>query len=225
MGIEDIDFEEEGKQIKFESGKPFYSEAGDCIFIFFEDTEYYAERIDDSFTAYISEKDHHVIGLQIKSIKNRIEHYSILPMIANRNIPQKDRFMCPRRNEAGPWRQVQEDYWRQDYWEKGENWKLTFVPRACSFCGGINPEDAKRLIEMGWEIEPTTKGYKRYMHPKGYREYMNATLKSIKEKGDMPKDYIADYWEPKPPVKLYVMHFDVDQRKSFNIALKFYGVK
>lgn len=224
MRIEDIDFEEEGKKIQFQAGLPFYSKAGDCIFIFFEDEEYYAERIDDDFTAYLSEKDHHVIGLQIKSIKNRADRYSQLPMFVNRNIPQKEKFMCPRRSEGGPWAMVADDYWRADGWVEGDNWKISFIPRTCSFCSGIHPEDAKKLIEMGWGVEPTTKGYKRYMHPKGYREYLNATLKSVKEKGDLPNNK-SDYWSPKPNVKLYVMHFDEDQRSSFNIALKFYGVK
>ena len=223
MRIEDIDIDK-GK-VEFKSGQPFFSEAGDCIFIFFEDTEYYAERIDDTFTAYLSEKDHHVIGLQIKSIKNRIDGYSKLPMFVNRNVPQKDKFMCPRRSEGGPWAMVADDYWRTDYWDKGDDWKLTFIPRVCSFCGGIHPEDAGKLIEMGWEVEPTTKGYKRYMHPKGYRERMDAVLESVKDKGDLPKDYTSEYWAPKPRVKLYVMHFDEDQRSSFNTKLKFYGNK
>ena len=223
MRIEDIDFDE-GRKVDFRAGDPFYSKAGDCIFIFFEDIEYYAERINDDFTAYVSEKDHHVIGWQIKSIKARADRFSKSSMFANRNLPQKDKFMCPRRNEGGPWAMVADDYWRTDGWEEGDNWKISFIPRTCSFCGGIHPEDAIRLIEMGWEVEPTTKGYKRYMHPKGYRERMNATVESVKEKGKMP-DYRSDYWSPKPNVKLYVMHFDKDQTKSFNTKLKFYGNK
>jgi hypothetical protein len=69
-------------------------------------------------------------------------------------------------------------------------------PRTCSFCGGIHPEDAIRLVSENWRIEPTTKDYKRYLQP------------------PLPG------WHPTPPVKLYVQHFSDEQVERFNAATK-----
>lgn len=127
-------------------------------------------------------------------------------------------FMCPRRREAGSWEQKPDDFWKEDRWEKGEGWKIDFIPRSCSFCGCIHPEDAIKLLELGWEVETTTKRYKRYMHPKGFKNRMRNILKSLREKeGDIGKEDKDDnYWEPIPPVKLYVMHFSDVQTEKFN---------
>lgn len=67
-------------------------------------------------------------------------------------------------------------------------------PRTCSYCGGAHPEDLIELVRSGWLVEPTDKGYKRYVNtPNG--------------------DSIV------PPVKLYVPHFDADQIARFNEEL------
>lgn len=83
------------------------------------------------------------------------------------------------------------------------------VPRTCSFCGSIHPDDAFRLIEAGWEIE-IAKSYKFYLNPPGYREHMDRCLRG--EFGD-------GYHSPVPPVKGYSPHFNEEQVKRLNAAL------
>ena len=85
-------------------------------------------------------------------------------------------------------------------------WKSELpVPRTCSYCGGIHPEDAIMLFENGWEVESTGKDYKRYLNPPGYYNH------GMRESG---------FWHPRPPVKLYVAHFSQDQIDRFNRAIK-----
>lgn len=82
-------------------------------------------------------------------------------------------------------------------------WRFTgLVPRTCSFCGGIHPDDAIALIGMGWTVDPTTKGYKRYLEPP--KAVGGEELK----------------WSPVPPVKLYVYHFTTEQIDRFNAILE-----
>ncbi len=91
-------------------------------------------------------------------------------------------------------------------------------PRNCSFCGGGHPDDLIALIRAGWEMEPTDKGYKRYVNPPGHREYMKELLAYIGAVGsEYPK---PRYPSPVPPVKLYVYHFGPEQIAAFNQALK-----
>jgi hypothetical protein len=87
-------------------------------------------------------------------------------------------------------------------------------PRTCSFCGGIHPEDAIRLIQDGWEIEATGKTYKRYLEPPGYHQHMADLRQTI-----ATSDKVPEFWSPVPPVKLYVSHFNDDQVSRFNQAL------
>lgn len=105
-----------------------------------------------------------------------------------------ERQTCPRRmGELGPWERGDGlDYWTRTGWSRLENirhritawWRKQPVnsrwsawlsksrkPRTCSFCGGIHPEDAIRLIEEGWESERTDKRYKHYLYPAGYRDW------------------------------------------------------
>lgn len=76
------------------------------------------------------------------------------------------------------------------FWEWGER------PRTCSFCGGIHPDDAARLVREGWHVGSTDKAYKRYLEPPTHRS------------GGLI-----------PPVKLYVQHFSPGQVTAFNKAL------
>ena len=91
-------------------------------------------------------------------------------------------------------------------------------PRTCSFCGGIHPEDAIRLISEGWEVDPTTKPYKRYLEPPGMRQKHKALIAAL-DRGDDSFRSVPSVWSPGPPVKLYTMHFDQDQIDRFNAAL------
>lgn len=123
-------------------------------------------------------------------------------------------------SEIGPWKHAAEsDWWERGRWastkdqadaevaefmERNPNgsignvfWEWGEEPRTCSFCGGIHPDDAARLIREGWCVDPTTKSYKRYLEPPKRRQ------------GGLI-----------PPVKVYVQHFSIDQIDVFNAALK-----
>lgn len=71
-------------------------------------------------------------------------------------------------------------------------------PRTCSYCGGVHPDDAVTLIQLGWNVDPTDKRYKRYLEPPTYRPFPS----------------------PIPPVKLYLQHCSQEQIDSLNAALR-----
>jgi hypothetical protein len=52
------------------SSRPYYSERGDALTLFFKDEESYAERIDSLLTVYRSVKTEEVIGCEIKGVQN-----------------------------------------------------------------------------------------------------------------------------------------------------------
>ena len=131
------------------------------------------------------------------------------------------RLTCPRRmNELGPWEHKEWlDDWRVDRWSgphaTGDYvWQWPWEPRACSFCGGVNPDDAIRLIKEGWHLEGTNKAYKRYLEPPDGRLGMEYEGRVY---GD-GKVYVPP-WSPVPPVKLYTQHLDGEQITLFNAAL------
>ena len=68
--IEDIDF---GQELPPFSPKPHYSKAGDCLFLFFKDEEYYATGFTDSVDLFKSEETDEVIGVQIHGISKLLE--------------------------------------------------------------------------------------------------------------------------------------------------------
>lgn len=124
---------------------------------------------------------------------------------------------CPRRFMAGA---QEADGWDTNRWEpRNRPDDATFFPpqftppRTCSYCGSVHPEDAIALMEKGWEVETSSKSYKRYMHPPGYvRQQLRLfEVPGMKE----PKGYR----EPTPPMKLYVMHMTPDQIDRFNSIL------
>lgn len=132
---------------------------------------------------------------------------------------------CGRRMiEYGPWERKENlDTWQADRWDRKDNrWNWPWKPRTCSFCGGIHPEDAIKLLKEGWEIETTGKSYKRYLEPPGYREAMTKIMRNVKARNLDSKDNPfenKETWCPTPPVKLYVAHFDQEERNLFNIEL------
>ena len=93
------------------------------------------------------------------------------------------------------------------------------VPRTCSFCGGIHPEDAIRLLAEGWENEKV-KPYKGYLNPPGTRTKRDAFLASLRDPRREPGQGVPSVWSPVPPVKLYVMHFDDAALARLNETLK-----
>jgi hypothetical protein len=137
-----------------------------------------------------------------------------------------ERQSCPRRVQSlGPWSHDDDksDRWDHHSWSGvystpdgcGGTWP-SFPqgferPRTCSHCGGVHPEDAITLLHLGWEVEATTKSYKRYLEPPGYTAAMESALRNEEHKVVR---------SPAPPVKVYVQHFNEDQISRFNALLK-----
>ena len=92
-------------------------------------------------------------------------------------------------------------------------WTWTeWVPRTCTYCGGIHPEDAIRLVrDHGFEVSPTGKKYKRYIEPPGRRQAVVAAVQS--GEGPVVRGAV-------PPIKLYVWHFDADSAARLNEAMR-----
>lgn len=76
----------------------------------------------------------------------------------------------------------------------GTRWDWHWMPRVCSFCGCVHPDDAVRLIKEGWTVDGTTKRYKRYLEP--------------------PVGFHST-----PPVKVYVQDFTSEDVVNFNNAI------
>jgi hypothetical protein len=116
-----------------------------------------------------------------------------------------------------------EEY-RTKWFVRGENADLWHwsgeVPRTCSFCGGVHPEDAIRLVSDGWEVESTSKSYKRYLTPPGSALRHHAFLASLRDRSREPGEGVPSVWSPTPPVKLYAMHFDADQIGRLDDAMR-----
>jgi len=138
---------------------------------------------------------------------------------------------CPRRiSDWGPWEHVENlDHWEVDCWglRDSDRWPDSFLkPRTCSFCGGAHPRDVIALLNSGWEVEGTTKGYKRYLHPPGYTAYMEQWLayhrSQYADDKPLPKPTVK-FVDPIPPVKVYVYHFSEAEINEFNALLKYPG--
>jgi hypothetical protein len=159
--------------------------------------------------------------------------------------PKMDQ-LCPRRAESGRYHPEGPllDRWDADTWVPkpdwkprvdttypkemvgGVVWKWPWAPRSCSFCGGLHPEDAIRLIEEGFEVEATDKSYKRYLHAPGFRlrmmqfnGYARQDQGEIVELTTEEAEKHARYFSAAPPLKLYVPHFSPEQIERFNAAL------
>lgn len=107
--------------------------------------------------------------------------------------------------------------WILNRWENGK-WPWSWTPRTCSHCGGIHPEDAIRLISEGWEVEPTDKSYKRYLHPPGSSDRLVTVFHNLETKGTI--EPAPSVIQPAPHVKLYTYHFSETQAARFNTELK-----
>jgi len=113
-------------------------------------------------------------------------------------------FICSGRTEPavapGP------DEWKTNRWvSTGDavKWPVGFEhPRTCSYCGGAHPEDILALMKLGWEVQPTEKNYKRYLHPPGYAARLRDDTNS-----------------PVPPLKFYTWHLTLAQIDRYNAIL------
>ena len=118
--------------------------------------------------------------------------------------------LCPRRAEGGAAVHMLPE---NDEWIGGEkSWtefSLSWKPRTCSYCGSLHPEDTLKLVREGWEDEPTTKHYKGYLHPPGWRQTHDGLLKKM-QKGADPVTAVEQrpsIAEPKPCAKFCAQHF------------------
>lgn len=102
-----------------------------------------------------------------------------------------------------------------NWYSGGTRWEWPWQPRACSYCGGGHPDDIIRLLREGWEIEGTTKPYKRYVAPPriGVRALSGPYCDDHK---GQPIKLPVRAWSPVPPVKLYTPHFSEEQIKIAN---------
>jgi hypothetical protein len=101
----------------------------------------------------------------------------------------------------------------------GSFWPRGFDrPRSCSFCGGVNPDDAIALVIAGWEVAGTGKDYKRYVHPPGYRAACDR-LSEAGFPGPGERPDLVRIHSPVPPVKIYTMHFSEEQMRRLIVAL------
>ena len=110
--------------------------------------------------------------------------------------------------------------WLPNPSQGGTTWEWPWQPRTCSFCGGVHPEDAARLVQEGWEMHGTDKGYKHYMEPPGSRARHARIMQSIHVLEEPARRAeVWQGWSAVPPVKLYVQHFNSEQIKVFNAVL------
>ncbi len=58
----------------FES-RPFYSLEGDCVKLYFENVDYFADRVDCWLTAYKAFDDKRLIGFKLKNIKTLVSAF------------------------------------------------------------------------------------------------------------------------------------------------------
>lgn len=136
--------------------------------------------------------------------------------------------LCPRRKESPL---AVHAAGQTDYWENGNRWGsregdiwpegIDTPPRTCTFCGGVHPEDALRLLNAGWEPGLTNKFYKLYIEPPGHGLHMKMVMESI---GDDEKMQEAQehphYPTPVPPVKFYSQHATPEQIDQINELIK-----
>lgn len=128
--------------------------------------------------------------------------------------------VCPRRkSSSGPFKGVGEDQWLIGDWlSRTSYWPTTDRhPRCCSFCGGIHPDDAIRLVQAGWDVIGTNKSYKRFLEPPGLFEASKAAIKTYRKTGKLVKEKIRN---PDPKVVLFTYHFSIKQAESFNDSLE-----
>ncbi len=58
--------------------QPTYCATGDCIELFFEDTDSYSDRVDCWLTVYKSFDDDKVVGLMVKNVKSLLSKFDAL---------------------------------------------------------------------------------------------------------------------------------------------------
>jgi len=81
------------------------------------------------------------------------------------------------------------------------------MPRTCSFCGGVNPEDCIKLLDAKWEVAPTDKTHKRYIEPPGaYKRYLSSTGRG--SRASEVTSEVEVHYSVSPPIKWYSAHWN-----------------
>jgi len=127
---------------------------------------------------------------------------------------------CPRRVDQGKDRLgVGLDSWSEGRWSNNiepDKWKWPWIPRTCSYCGCIHPEDAIKLLDELWEPWYTIKAYKIYLEPPGTGFKHNQLMKVIGDGDGEDRIFSLPGWSPVPPVKFYSWHGSEEQLKKIN---------
>lgn len=97
-------------------------------------------------------------------------------MCAIGSVARSERFTCPDRMAAppGPYRDAK----GADMWDVMPN-----GDRCCSYCGSMSFDDFYRLVQRasdpadGVRVEPSTKGYKWYVHQPGIPNASKGAIK------------------------------------------------
>lgn len=107
---------------------------------------------------------------------------------------------CPRRMlEMGPWDRSE----GQDSWIERPRSANEVAP-TCSFCGSLHPGKFLELVAQGWNVGPTDKNYKAYLHP--------ARPASAQEK--KPGQPVAEV-DGQVRGKFYYQHLSPSQQQQF----------
>lgn len=116
-------------------------------------------------------------------------------------------YTCPRR--TGEKKKLRHDRWLKNRWKKSKDtvWGWSWKPRTCSFCGGIHPIDALRLVIEKWEITGSDKTYKYYLHPPGTAVSIKKLRSNLRMNKKRPFRGVPSIISPTPPVKVYLQHF------------------
>jgi hypothetical protein len=62
-----------GRKVKNFASHPYYSREGDFLTYYFRDDDFYAQRIDDTLTVYLSMEENDFVGFKLKGIRNLLE--------------------------------------------------------------------------------------------------------------------------------------------------------
>lgn len=115
--------------------------------------------------------------------------------------------------------------WENDLWSPKnknkdgswwERWPHDIKPpRTCSFCGSVHPADLLELLLAGFEMEPSNKGDKWYVHPPGWRKHMDRVF------GELRMNPVKSaFVEAQPLIKFYTQHATTEELARINSQLR-----
>lgn len=138
-------------------------------------------------------------------------------------MADNDAHVCPRRFE-GPVPEFvgRQDQWLTDRWQGGD-WPQEYgaPPRACSYCGGLHPDDAINLVNAGWEVDTNTSASKWILEPPGSTALNKVLIEAIGSHSGM-EDVVPPH-SIKPQVKFYAQHASSEQVETMLAKIKQQG--